>query len=145
MNPEALLAAPSLENQFPLEFHNGFRIATLAFWCLSCDKAIPLAKVHGHVGSIMKSVVDVTAAASCPCGHLNRYRIRLHDDATCTYLKNGEWVTEGKGNANKLSLFGRLRLQLLFLWIRWKCYWLARTLRIIQRDFREKHGLPHDG
>ena len=144
MKTEALLKAPSLAGEFPLKFANGYRITALGFWCLSCRAAIPLAEVRGHLGSLLESVVDITAAACCPCGETNRYRIRLHDDASCSYLKGGAWVKESNRNHAKLNLARRIGMQLFFFWIRWKCYWLARSLRIIRRDFREKHGLHHD-
>ena len=144
MQSDELLKAPSLADQFPLEFRNGFRIATLGFWCLSCKTAIPLAEVHGQSGRLLERVVDITAAAACQCGEINRYRIRLHDDATCTYVKNGVWVKESAINHSRLGFFDRLRIELLFLGIRWKCFWLARGLKILHRDFRNKHGLNQD-
>lgn len=144
MNTEALLKAPSLDDQFPLDFRNGFKVAGLGFWCLSCGEAIPLTAVHGHVGRIVERVVDITAASSCSCGETNLYRIRLHDDATCSYVREGKWVKESAATHGKLGILGRLRLQLLFLTIRWKCFWLARTLKTMQRDFRQKYRLKPD-
>ena len=144
MKSEALLNAPSLENLFPLEFSNGFRVATIGFWCLSCKSAIPLAEVHGHAGRLLERVVDLTAAASCRCGEVNHYRIRLHSDASCSYIKEGVWVNESADNHGRLGILNRIKIKLFFLWIRWKCFWLARTLRVLQRNFRQKYGLNHD-
>jgi len=141
MRVEELLQAPTLSEHFPLNFKNGFRVSTLGFWCLSCKKPIPLASVHGHVSRMLESVADVTAAASCPCGHVNQYRLRLHDDATCSYPKDGSWVREQVGSHSQVSLFGRIKIVLLCLSIRWKCYRLTRALKTVQRDFRAKHGL----
>ena len=143
MQRKALLDEPSLETLFPLDFKNGFRIATLGFWCRSCKAALPLAEVHGQVSRVLERVVDITAASSCTCGALNNYRIRLHDDASLAYLKDGAWVNES-GGKGRLRLLDRIRIQLLLLSIRWKCFWLARSLRTLHRDFREKYGLHRD-
>jgi hypothetical protein len=144
MNSEALLSAQSLDGQFPLEFRNGHRVAGVGFWCTSCKKALPLSEVRGHLGRIVERVVDITAAARCACGEVNQYRIRLHDDATCSYIKDGRWVKESSGNDGKLGILGRIRIRLMFLWIRWRCYLLSRTLKTMQRDFRNKCGLKPD-
>jgi hypothetical protein len=143
MQTEALLKEPSLDPLFPLEFQNGFRIATLGFWCRSCKIALPLSEVHGQVSRILERVVDISAAASCSCGELNSYRIRLHDDASCSYVKAGRWVTETRSRG-RLKTLDRIRIQLLFLSIRWKCYWLTRSLKHLQRNFRDKYGLHQD-
>jgi hypothetical protein len=144
MRVEELLQAPSLAEHFPFTFKNGFRVSTLGFWCLSCNTPLPLTSVHGHVSQMLNSVVDVTAAASCSCGHVNHYRLRLHDDATCSYPKDGSWVRERVGGSHQqVSLWGRFKILALCLSIRWKCYRLTRALKTVQRDFRTKHGLHH--
>ena len=141
MNTETIVNAPSMDSQFPLEFRNGFRIATIGFWCHSCKTAIPLTAVHGHVSRILEGVADITAASACPCGEINRYRIRLRDDATYSYTKEGAWVDETAITPGNIGLFRRIRTELIFFAIRCKCYRLTRTLKKLHQNFRNTYGL----
>jgi hypothetical protein len=137
MNNEELLNAPPLAEQFPIEFGNGFKISTILFWCTFCYAVAPLTRVHGHISRIVEGVADITAATRCPCGEITRYRIRLLDDNTFSYLEGNHWIS--KTNVIPLSkrIARNIKTKFILYSLRLKYYRLRRQARKLQKILKQ--------
>ncbi|HEY3307181.1 MAG TPA: hypothetical protein VGJ93_01885 [Desulfuromonadaceae bacterium] len=138
MSNEELLSAPTLAGQFPINFRNGFRINTLLFWCPSCNSSAPLAKVHGYISRIVEGVADVTAAMRCSCGKITRYRIRLRDDKSFSYLNNNRWIDKTIVVPFRKRIISSIRLKLLLWLLKWKHFQLMRQVKKLQNSLKKQ-------
>ena len=92
---QARFYSPSLlQSQFPIQFANGHRVETIAFWCKQCSVIASPDTVHGSVSRIVANSADVRAVLHCSCGHVSHYTIRLKDDKSYDYLDDGYWHTD---------------------------------------------------
>lgn len=132
MSNEELLDAPSLAGEFPISFNNGFRINTLLFWCPSCNSSTPLAKVHGYISRIVEGVADVTAAMKCSCGQITKYRIRLRDDRSFSYLNNNRWIDRTIVVPFRKRIINSIRLKFLLWMLKWKHFQMMRHMKKLQ-------------
>lgn len=136
MRNEELLNGPTLAGAFPITFNNGYRIRTLLFWCPVCNRAAPLADVHGFISRFVEGVVDITAASSCICGEITTYRIRLRDDRTFSYLDGNRWIDRNMVKSFWQRVSGLIKARVLLLMMRWKLY----RLRVHAKRLQEELG-----
>lgn len=131
----------SLEQYFPVEFENGHRVESLVFWCVSCSKPLPVSLVHGQISRLIKEVVDITASAACPCGNVNHYRIRLHDNGTFSYLDHGEWVQ--KSIAGHPGFLAAIRKSYYLVKLRIYVFMLDRALKKLRKALARTRRTSH--
>jgi hypothetical protein len=141
LETKELLNGPSLVDQFPITFHNGFQVGTLVFWCPACNKIAPLDRVNGHISRLIENVVDITAAMKCPCGEVTRYRIRLKDDKTYSYLSDDSWTDKIIEDPFKKGIRNRFLARIFGWLLKWQFNKLMRKIRALHADLERLRKL----
>lgn len=103
-NERALLAMPSIQSAFPIEFENGSGVEMFSGYCACCSKEMPANSVCGRVTRPTKQVIVMEAMGVCDqCNVATHFFWRIYDDMRLSTIKGGRWVTIEA----KTSLFQR--------------------------------------
>jgi hypothetical protein len=89
-----LLEKPTIAEQMPIQFDNGFRWTQLSCNCFRCGQAIADEHVKGMLVRHNPQMVVLEAIGSCAsCNLYTRFLYRLYDDKRIMAPRKGRWVT----------------------------------------------------
>ena len=89
-----LLQKPTIAEQMPIQFDNGFRWTQLSCNCYRCGAVISDDRVKGLLVRHNPQLVVLEAIGECKsCNLFTRFLYRLYDDKRIMAPRKGKWVT----------------------------------------------------